>query len=178
MRVRAAKSRTPKEGQMQSEMNGSTTPPLTATNGRAIKFTPERLDQIKNLVERGLNRVQIAETIGVTLGSLQVTCSRLGISLRRRRMPMIPPHAAMITAPAVRPLPDLRPAIPKPPEHDNSVNAQPATFALQVRYQGRERTIALPLSQNLLGALAMEAHFANMSIGEMLVKLITTAIKP
>src|SRR5499433_4585803 len=51
--------------------------------GRPIKFTPERIQQIKNLVERGKSREEIAELIGVTLGSLQVTCSRLGISLRR-----------------------------------------------------------------------------------------------
>jgi hypothetical protein len=67
----------------------------------------------------------------------------------------------------------LRPAIPKPPEH---ANAQRANFALQIQYQGRERTIALPLSQNLLGALAMEAHFANLSIGETIVKLIAKPI--
>src|SRR5262249_55931650 len=52
--------------------------------GRQIKFTPERIQQIKNLVERGKSREEIAELIGVTVGSLQVTCSRLGISLRRR----------------------------------------------------------------------------------------------
>src|SRR5262245_13185407 len=51
--------------------------------GRQIKFTPERLQQIRNLVERGKSREEIAELIGVTVGSLQVTCSRLGISLRR-----------------------------------------------------------------------------------------------
>ena len=51
--------------------------------GRQIKFTPERIQQIKNLVERGKSREEIAELIGVTVGSLQVTCSRLGISLRR-----------------------------------------------------------------------------------------------
>ena len=51
--------------------------------GRPIKFTPERIQQIKNLVERGKNREEIAELIGVTVGSLQVTCSRFGISLRR-----------------------------------------------------------------------------------------------
>jgi hypothetical protein len=88
---------------MQSEMNGSTKPQLTTTNGRAIKFTPERLEQIQNLVERGLSRQRIAETIGVTLGSLQVTCSRLGISLRSQRAPMIKPRdTAMTTAPAVQ----------------------------------------------------------------------------
>ena len=48
-----------------------------------VKFTPERIEQIKNLVERGKRREEIAELIGVTVGSLQVTCSRLGISLRR-----------------------------------------------------------------------------------------------
>jgi hypothetical protein len=155
---------------MQAEMNGSTKRQLTTTNGRTIKFTPERLEQIQNLVERGLNRQQIAEMIGVTVGSLQVTCSRLGISLRRQRAPVIKPRDRAMT---VQLPPDLRPAIPKPPEH---ANAQPAKFALQIEYQGRERTIALPLSQNLLGALAMEAHFANMSIGEMIAKLIATAI--
>ena len=54
-----------------------------STRGRQIKFTPERLQQIRNLVERGKSREEIAELIGVTVGSLQVTCSRLGISLRR-----------------------------------------------------------------------------------------------
>src|SRR5215467_12018984 len=53
------------------------------TYGRRIKFTPERVQQIRNLVERGKSREEIAELIGVTVGSLQVTCSRLGISLRR-----------------------------------------------------------------------------------------------
>jgi len=57
------------------------TPALT--RGRQIKFTPERIQQIKNLVERGKSREEIAELIGATVGSLQVTCSRLGISLRR-----------------------------------------------------------------------------------------------
>jgi hypothetical protein len=48
-----------------------------------VKFTPERMQQIINLVEQGMRREEIAELIGVTVGSLQVTCSRLGISLRK-----------------------------------------------------------------------------------------------
>src|ERR1700704_2440603 len=51
--------------------------------GRPTKFTPERIQQVRNLVERGKSRDEIAEIIGVTTGSLQVTCSKLGISLRR-----------------------------------------------------------------------------------------------
>jgi hypothetical protein len=54
-----------------------------STHVRQIKFSPERIQQIRNLVGRGKSREEIAELIGVTLGSLQVTCSRLGISLRR-----------------------------------------------------------------------------------------------
>jgi hypothetical protein len=33
-----------------------------------------------------MSREQIAETIGVTVGSLQVTCSRHGISLKRPKL--------------------------------------------------------------------------------------------
>src|SRR6516164_213874 len=64
---------------MQTEQLATQLP----TRGRKIKFTPERIQQIRDLVERGKSREEIAELIGVTVGSLQVTCSRLGISLRR-----------------------------------------------------------------------------------------------
>ena len=141
------------------EINGSTEP-LTATNGRPIKFTPERLQQIRNLVERCMSREQIAETIGVTLGSLQVTCSRMGISLRR-------PHCVAAAAPAPR---SEAPKEAKPVERG-------AKLAVRMQYQGRERVIELPLSQDLLGGLALEAHFSNLSIGEMAVKVITAAIE-
>ena len=53
----------------------------TNANRRGRQFTPEGLQQIRNLVERGKSREEIAELIGVTVGSLQDTCSRLGIGL-------------------------------------------------------------------------------------------------
>jgi hypothetical protein len=59
--------------------------PLSA-RGRCTKFTPERLQQIINLVERGKSRNEIADILGVSVGSLQVTCSKLGISLRRPKI--------------------------------------------------------------------------------------------
>src|SRR5215475_9799875 len=67
----------------QAELVGSA--PM-AIRSRSIKFTPERLQQIKNLVERGKSRDEIANILGVTVASLQVTCSRLGISLRRPKI--------------------------------------------------------------------------------------------
>ena len=51
---------------------------------RATKFCPANVQKIKDWVAEGISREEIAKSLGVTLGSLQVTCSRLGISLRRR----------------------------------------------------------------------------------------------
>ena len=53
--------------------------------GKQSKFTPTNVRQIINLVERGKSREEIAEIIGVTPGTLAVTCSRLKISLRGPR---------------------------------------------------------------------------------------------
>jgi DNA-binding NarL/FixJ family response regulator len=62
---------------------------------RRIKFTPERVQQIRNLIEQGKSREGIAELIGVTVGSLQVTCSKLAISVRRLDSSQPPPAAGV-----------------------------------------------------------------------------------
>src|SRR5215470_10019071 len=54
--------------------------------GRASKFTPQAIQKIKEMVAQGLSREEIAQRLNVTVGSLQVTCSKLGVSLRRPRM--------------------------------------------------------------------------------------------
>lgn len=133
-----------------SQDNGSATALTAVSNGRPIKFTPERLEQIRNLVERGKSREEIAEMIGVTLGSLQVTCSRVGISLRRPR----PDLAAPVRQPTAA-------------NHEKSVN---------VKLSHRHRTIELKLPQDLLGRLAIEAHFENLSLSELMSKLLTSAL--
>src|SRR5215831_8984743 len=140
------------------------------THGRPIKFTPERLEQIRNLVERGKSREEIAELIGVTVGSLQVTCSRLGISLRRvvfdNGMGLLRrggPHNGTGTYTASR-----RGGVPLPPisgqPQQNSQSGpveQPqattaaqeksrkgkgdlANLALRIQYRGHERITELP----------------------------------
>jgi hypothetical protein len=63
------------------------------TYGRRVKFTPERVQQIRNLVEQGKSREEIAELIGVAVRSLTVTCSRLAISVRRLDSSHPPPAA-------------------------------------------------------------------------------------
>jgi hypothetical protein len=73
-------------GTLSTGTQAKFSPQLLTSRGRPTKFTLERLQQIRNLVERGESREQIAEILDVTVGSLQVTCSRLGISLRRPKV--------------------------------------------------------------------------------------------
>ena len=48
-----------------------------------LTLTQDKYDSIPELVEQGLNRGEIAKQLGVTPSTLQVQCSRRGISLRR-----------------------------------------------------------------------------------------------
>jgi len=166
---------------------------LTNSRGRQIKFTPERLQQIRNLVERGRSREEIAELIGATVGSLQVTCSRLGISLRlSKEMGLLRrggPHNGTSTYTASR-----RGGVPpmngQPQQNSQSgpveqpqattpheERARRTDLALRMKYRGHERTKELPLTQDMIGQLAFEAQFRNMSIGELVGELLTEIMK-
>ena len=120
-----------------------------ASGRRPTKFTPERIQQIKDFVARGVDREEIARLLGVTVGSLQVTCSRFGISLRRPRV-----------ANGSRLLP-LRP----PPRVSKQTNT--ATFSVCVRHKGKEQAVELPLTPKLVGQLALEASSRNKGITEL-----------
>jgi hypothetical protein len=159
---------------------------LTNSRGRPIKFTPERLQQIRNLVERGNSREEIAELIGATVGSLQVTCSRLGISLRRvvfdngmglpRRVPLPPisgqPQQNSQSGPVEQPQ-----ATTPHEERARTDEMGLANLALRMKYRGHERTKELPLTQDMIGQLAFEAQFRNMSIGGLVGELLIAIIK-
>src|SRR5215813_6037279 len=176
----------------------ATQPPV---RGRQIKFTPERIQQVRNLVERGKSREEIAELIGVTVGSLQVTCSRLGISLRRvvfsNGMGLLRrggPHNGTSTYTASR-----RGGVPpingQPQQNSQLGPAEQAeattpheqrartdeiglaNLALSMKYRGYERTRELPLTQDMIRQLAFEAQFRNMSIGELVGELFIAIMK-
>ena len=59
------------------------TNPNPSLGAGGVKFTPQTIEKIKELVAEGISRDEIANRLGVTVGYLQVTCLRLGISLRR-----------------------------------------------------------------------------------------------
>src|SRR6516164_5067101 len=50
---------------------------ISSVSGRRAKFTPQAIEKIKEFVGEGISRDEIANRLGVTVGSLQVTCSRL-----------------------------------------------------------------------------------------------------
>ena len=163
------------------------TPALT--RGRQIKFTPERIQQIKNLVERGKSREEIAELIGATVGSLQVTCSRFGISLRRPTLtislrreepcfnrvstPGSSGSSALLQLTTERLERHARPGpaeqAPRPCQAQDAApwqewakratEAGAASFAIRMQYRGEERTTELPLTQDMIGQLAFESTF-------------------
>ena len=166
--------------------------------GRQIKFTPERIQQIRNLVERGKSRVEIAELIGVTVGSLQVTCSRLGISLRRvvfdngmgllRRgglqsttSTFTPSRGGGVPLPPIDEQPQqnsqLGPAEQRHQERAIKNEVDLANLALRMRYRDDERTTELLLTQDMIWQLALEAQFRDMSIGELVGELIIAIMK-
>jgi hypothetical protein len=66
-------------------MTMTSTGPSLGADG--VQFTPEVIEEIKYLVAQGISRDEIASRLGVSVGYLQVTSFRLGISLRRIILP-------------------------------------------------------------------------------------------
>ena len=125
---------------------------------RPTKFTPERVEQIKDLVARGVAREEIAALLGVTVGSLAVTCSRLGISLRRSRVANGSKLLPLRAAPRV------------------SKSSNIATFSICIRHNGKEQVVELPLTLDLAGRLALEAASRNRRITELASDLLLAVI--
>src|SRR6516225_2847942 len=150
------------------------------TRGRQIKFTPERLQQIRNLVERGKSREEIAELIGVTVGSLQVTCSRLGISLRRiispngSRRHTADVRGGTISIPGSVGIAHVREQ--KEVSQPEACAAPVAKFAITMRYHGIEQTSDIPLSSAEIGVLALEATSRDLAIAELIGQSLVAAI--
>ena len=146
---------------------------MTMTNasstvrGRRVKFTPQAIEKIKEFVAEGISRDEIANRLGVTVGSLQVTCSRLGISLRRTngvarrgldvRERIIPTLGSVGIAQAAS-------AVPV------------AKLEIMMRCHGNEKATDIPLSSPAIGTLALEATSRDLTVAELLGQLLVAAI--
>jgi hypothetical protein len=167
------------------------TPRLPTRRGRLTKFTPERIEQIKNLVERGKSREEIAELLDVTVGSLQVTCSRLGISLRRVTFKQpaarhenkrgfggsfsLPPITEQHQKGSQ--LASQAQTTTQPRAQSEAPDAIRANFAIKIRYKGEERTTELPLTKSMISRLALEAEFRDMRICDLVSELLMAAMR-
>jgi hypothetical protein len=170
--------------------------------GRPTRFTPERIQQIKNLVERGKSREDIAELVGVTVGSLAVACSKLGISLRRRminngvRLPR--PRTRVSDGGSTASLQGCMAASQSEqqvaastleheigageagtPSQDRSQAEKIASaeFAIRMDYKGVECTAELALTADMITHLALEAEFRNLRIGDLIRDIILSTVK-
>lgn len=163
-------------------------PQLLTRRGRLTKFTPERIEQIKNLIERGKTREEIAELLDVTVGSLQVTCSRLGISLRRVAFKSPPGRygnkrgfrggvsSQPVTEQTSQPVGQAQIAthprtLPEPPDP-----IEP-NFCIRFRYKGEELATELPFTKSMITRLALEAEFRDMQICDLVSQLLIKTIK-
>jgi hypothetical protein len=161
----------------------------SAQQHRRTKFTPENIRQITNLVERGTSPDQIAEIIGVTLGTLRATCSKLHISLRRpsydtgtglirHRRPRAAIGGSPYNVDAPKPLPigglERHPMEQEPivAHRDKTSTAPLATFAIVMQYKGQKHAADLHLGADMIGRLAIEAEFRGMKFVELLARAI------
>jgi hypothetical protein len=165
---------------------------------RPSKFTPEKIEQIRDLIALGKSREEIAGLLGVTVGTLQVTCSKRGISLRRRPKLdtelNLPEHEVPYTGGAI-PNPVkvnsvrfafqvdelLQDALhneiaaPRPDDIARS-QADGANLALTMHLRGRERTVPLRLPSKVIAALALESQLREMSLGQLVGEIVAGAL--
>ena len=156
---------------------------MTMTNvspparGRRVKFTPQAIEKIKEFVAEGISRDEIANRLGVTVGSLQVTCSRLGISLRRITLANGSHHT-----------PDVRGrTIPAPGSvgiahvREQQEVSQPKAyaapvFAIMMRHKGKEKTTDIPLTSPAIETLALEAMSRDLATAELVGQILVSVI--
>jgi hypothetical protein len=133
--------------------------------GKQRKFTPDNVAKIKSWVAQGVSRDEIANRLEVTVGSLQVTCSKLRISLRKNSLSK--PNGAI--APAL-----AQPSIKHAPEPAHFAEAK---FALLLKKQNRQVTSDLPLRAGLIEQLALEASVRGQSIVDLIGKILSQVLQ-
>jgi hypothetical protein len=166
---------------------------------RRTKFTDANLRQIVNLVERGTSPSEIAEIIGVTLGTLKATCSKLHISLRRPsfdtgtgllrrrhadRSSMAPKLASRPGAFAQKndvarvESHSLEQNLTTAANSDSHIAQRPvATIAIVMRYKGEVHTGEILLTPDLIGQLAIESWFRGVTLVELLAQAVECLAK-
>ena len=135
---------------------------------RTTKFTPANIQKIKDWVAQGMGREDIAKSLDVTVGSLQVTCSRLGISLRRRHdnAPRVRVESRGFVSNGRVYAGHLQPA-----------QKSRAKFQLVLQRRGMEQTTDLPFTANGIGRLGVVASAQDLGLSDLMSQVLTQALK-
>ena len=141
---------------------------ITQRGGRPRKkFTPANVQKIKDFVAQGMGREDIARSLDVTLGSLQVTCSRLGISLRRHD------RAARVRV-------SSRAFVANGQLYVGHMRREPdprARFQLVLQSQGKELATDLAITARDIGRLGLEASTQGLAMTELMSQVLAEALK-
>ena len=124
------------------------------------KFTHENVARIKDWVAQGVGRDEIASRLGVTIGSLQVTCSRLGSSLRRKPL-------AKANGP-IKPLGGIQRSLEHGRQSDHAARAK---FTLLIQTQNGQAAFDLPLSRDLIQQLTLEASVRGQTTADLIGRI-------
>jgi hypothetical protein len=134
--------------------------------GKQRKFTPDNVAKIKSWVAQGVSRDEIANRLEVTVGSLQVTCSRLGVSLRKSSLAngngTIPPHSM------------IQRSIERAAEGTHSAQAK---FTLLLKAQNREVAFDLSLRPGLIEQLVLHASVRGESVVDLIGKILSQVVQ-
>ena len=157
--------------------------PLLTPKGRVLLFTPERIEQIRNLRERGKTVDEIAELIGCTVGTLRVRCSQLGISLKNA-VPTIMQkkgkngNSEQEFKPANGDSAEFTPIeTPKKSPPLAPAPSSDAIVSLQLSSHGRTKTVPFNISSETLAALMMMAELHNMRFADLLALIINRIVQ-
>ena len=147
---------------------------ISSGRGRRVKFTPQAIEKIKEFVAKGISRDEIANRLGVTVGSLQVTCSRLGISLRRIIFPTCSERRTADVRLGSVGVAHVREQkeVPQPEAYAAPV----AKFAITMRHRGKARTTDIPLPLPAIETLALEAMSRDLSTAALIERVLVAVI--
>ena len=133
---------------------------LVVQGRQPSKFTHENVARIKDWLAQGVGREEIASRLGVTVGSLQVTCSRLGISLRRKPLAKVNGLS--------KPLGGTQRSL----EHGRQSDHAPrAKFSVLIQTQNGQAAFDLPLGRDLIEQLTLEASVRGQTTADLIGRI-------
>jgi hypothetical protein len=147
-----------------------------SARGRRVKFTPQVIEQIKEFVAQGISRDEIAHRLGVTAGSLQVTCSRIGISLRRSNGSRHTADVRRRTIPTSGSLGIAQVREQKEVSQSAARTGPSVKFAITMRHRGKDQTSVIELPSGAIAVLACEAISRDLDIARLIGQILAAAI--